>query len=265
MNALINTIQTIIHDAIREHLPEISFSELEEDGKVYYMNGKNGTEYDWFVNEHLPSFMVFYNDRQNLGAVKATVYTDGGIKLYLYDDHGRNLAKEADAFLDAGEDEMLRLAVCLRINADDKRIWDASPDKIDTDALPGEEEIAGFLSNRQYYEPSIRRRELIGKYCVVSKKVTRDGFKVGFMLRDEPNDEQDSGWQFFAGDEDEEYTDKVENVELCIVSSIAGIDPAIIKYIDNPAGSRFVRKSSAEFEEDRNQPAFMEKWKGDQQ
>ena len=56
---------------------EKSFSELEEDGKVYYMNGKNGTEYDWFVNEHLPSFMVFYNDRQNLCAVKATVYTDG--------------------------------------------------------------------------------------------------------------------------------------------------------------------------------------------
>ena len=66
--------------------------------------------------------------------------------------------------------------------------------------------------------------------------------KQRYIPTDEPNDEQDSGWQFFAG-----------------------IDPAIIKYIDNPAGSRFVRKSSAEFEEDRNQPAFMEKWKGDQQ
>ena len=30
---------------------------------------------------------------------------------------------------------------------------------------------------------------------------------------------------------------------------------------DNPVGIRLIRKSSEEFEEDRNQPAFMEKWK----
>lgn len=33
------------------------------------MNGKNGTEFDWFVNEHLPSFMVFYDNEEKLGAV----------------------------------------------------------------------------------------------------------------------------------------------------------------------------------------------------
>ena len=44
---------------MRENMPEISSDALEEGGKVYYMNGKNGTEYDWFVNDHLPTFMVF--------------------------------------------------------------------------------------------------------------------------------------------------------------------------------------------------------------
>ena len=67
----------------------------------------------------------------------------------------------------------------------------------------------------------------MGKLCIVSKKVTRDSWKVGFMLREELNDDEDSGWQFFAGDED----------------------------------TRLIRKSSEEFEEDRNQPAFMEKWR----
>lgn len=38
--------------AIKEHMPDLSFDDLEEGGKVYYMNGKNGTEFDWFVNEH---------------------------------------------------------------------------------------------------------------------------------------------------------------------------------------------------------------------
>ena len=31
--------------------------------------------------------------------------------------------------------------------------------------------------------------------------------------------------------------------------------------LDNPVGTRLIRKSSEEFEEDRNQPAFMEKWR----
>ena len=45
------------------------------------------------------------------------------------------------------------------------------------------------------------------------------------------------------------------------VYSIAGIDPAVINHIDCPIGTRLIRISSTEFEEDRNQPAFMEKQK----
>ena len=47
---------------------------LEENGTVYYMNGKNGTEFDWHVNDRLSDFMVFYDDEDKLGAVKASVY-----------------------------------------------------------------------------------------------------------------------------------------------------------------------------------------------
>ena len=64
-----------------------------------------------------------------------------------------------------------------------------------------------------------------------------------------------------AGDEDDDYLNDVANVELCAVNSIVNIDPTIMKYIDSPVGARFVRISSDEFEEDRNQKSFMEKWK----
>lgn len=40
------------------------------------MNGKNRTAFDWHVNNHLPSFMVIYNNKDNFVAVKANVYTD---------------------------------------------------------------------------------------------------------------------------------------------------------------------------------------------
>ena len=74
-------------------------------------------------------------------------------------------------------------------------------------------------------------------------------------------DEQDSGWQFFAGDESDEYINDVNNVELCIVGSIIGIDPILMNYIDSPVGASFVRISSSEFEAENNQTSYMEKWK----
>ena len=88
-------------------------------------------------------------------------------------------------------------------------------DRIESDILPDESTEAEFLDNRKYYEPSIRRKEIMGKLCVVSKKITRDGWKVGFMLREELQDDEDSGWQFLAGDEDDDYINNVEHVEWC--------------------------------------------------
>lgn len=70
MNRILNEIKQIIKQNISKYLSKVQLSDLEENGAVYYMNGKNGTEFDWYVNDHLPSFMVFYNDEQNLGAVK---------------------------------------------------------------------------------------------------------------------------------------------------------------------------------------------------
>ncbi|MBQ4486756.1 MAG: DUF2185 domain-containing protein [Oscillospiraceae bacterium] len=260
MDKILQEIQSKIQTAIRDNMPEISADELEEGGKVYYMNGKNGTEFDWFVNEHLPSFMVFYDDEENLGAAKASVYTDGGMIIYLFDDHGRNMKKEVKTFLDISEAEILRLAAYLRLAGDEKKVWDAALDRLD-DITVDEAAVSEFMELKKYCEPSIRRKELMGKFCVVSKKVTREGWKVGFMLREDPADDEDSGWQLFAGDEDDEYTNNIDNVELCPLYSITGIDPALMGYIESPAGTSLVRVSSDKFEADKGQPVFMEKWK----
>lgn len=84
MNRILNEIKKIIKQNIIEYLPEVKLEDLEENGAVYYMNEKNGTEFDWYVNEHLPSFMLFYNDKQNLGAAKLLIYTNGEVVLYIY-------------------------------------------------------------------------------------------------------------------------------------------------------------------------------------
>ena len=103
MNRILNEIKIIIKENLHEYLPDVKNSDLEEDGMVYYMNGKNGTEFEWYVNEQLPCFMVFYNDKQNLGAIKLSIYTNGEVAIYIYGDKGKKLIKEVNSFRDVEE------------------------------------------------------------------------------------------------------------------------------------------------------------------
>ncbi len=53
----------------------------------------SSTEFDWYVNDKLPLFMVFYNDEANLGAIKLLLYSDGRVIVYIvyiYDEKGKN-------------------------------------------------------------------------------------------------------------------------------------------------------------------------------
>lgn len=173
MHRVLKEIESIIHKNIAEVLPNLSFDELEDDGTVFLMNGKNGTEFEWYVNEKLPVFMAFYNDEANMGAAKA----------------------------------------------------------------------------------------LMGKPAVVSKRITEDGYRVGYMKREEPRDEEDSGWSFWAGNEDEEYSNAIENLGLYPVWHIVDVDPTLMRYVDKPAGTALIRKSDDEFIDDNGEDPVIGKWK----
>lgn len=259
MNRILNEINQIIKQNINEYLPEVKPSDLEENGTVYYMNGKNGTEFDWYVNEHLPGFMVFYNNKQNLGAVKLLIYIDGEVAIYIYGDKGNKLVKEVQTSIKVAENELFNLAVILKSEADDKNIWDASICKINTDVEITKEEITKFQDFEQYMEPTKNRMKLLNQTAYLSKKILEEGRKVGYMYRDEPENENDSGWTFCAGNEDNEYCDDYKNIELVSVHEVYQIDPDIWNYIDNPVGTELIRISSKEFEIDkRDKEIFME-------
>lgn len=42
--------------------------------------------------------------------------------------------------------------------------------------------------------------------CFATDKITVEGLKVGYMYREEPDDESDSGWRFFSGTETQPLT-----------------------------------------------------------
>jgi len=77
--------------------------------------------------------------------------------------------------------------------------------------------------------------------CFATDKITVEGMKVGFMYREEPDDQIDSGWRFFSGTEDQEYVDDHNNTMIYNVNTIANYDKAIIPYLGLPIGTELER------------------------
>lgn len=262
MNKILEQIKKVINDNTKEYLSEIKLEDLEENGTIYYMNGKNGTEWDYYVNEHISPFMTFYNDKNNLGASKFHLYPDGHFTLYLYNEKGKKLLKTIDSKINVGENDILKFATILKTQMDDKDNWDTNIDKLDTSKEPSKEEINDFKNAKKDFERTKIRFELYPKIAYVSRKILDEGYKVGYMLREEPLNDNDSGWQFMAGNEDNEYLNNNKNIALLSINEINNLDSDIFKYIDCPVGSEFIRISSNEFEEDnKDKPIFIEKRK----
>ena len=256
MDRVIVEIKKLIDSAIKEYLPD---EDLEENGTIYYMNGKNGTEFDYYVNDHLPAFMVFYNDKDRLGAAKLFLYKDGLSTLYLYNDNGKNLFKTIDKEFNVKEDDILKLAVLLT-NQMDYKNWDASIEMIDTTKEPTNEEIENFKQEIKYFEKSKRIKDILHKNAYVSRKILDEGYKVGFMCREKTLNNNDSGWQFMAGNEDDEYINNSKNIVILKINDVHQMDSDILDYVDSPIGSSFIRISSKTFEEHHNdKPVNIEK------
>jgi hypothetical protein len=64
---------------------------------------------------------------------------------------------------------------------------------------------------------------------------------VGFMYREDPDNEHDSGWRFMSGLEDQDYMDDEANVGVYDVNTVANYDPSIVPLLDEPVGSVFER------------------------
>ena len=91
--------------------------------------------------------------------------------------------------------------------------------------------------------------------CYASDRITVDGMKVGYMYREEPDKEVDSGWRFMSGDESQEYTDNPDNWAIYEVNTICNYDPSIIGFLDAAFGSAFGRvPGSDEFKQEEFDP-----------
>lgn len=77
--------------------------------------------------------------------------------------------------------------------------------------------------------------------CFATDRIMVDGRPVGYMYREVPDEEVDSGWRFQAGDESAEYMNKAANAGLYEVNCVCNFDPDIIPFLDAPSGTSFER------------------------
>ena len=93
---------------------------------------------------------------------------------------------------------------------------------------------------------------LVNRYaglCFVTKRVLEDGAPVGYLYREEPDNDDDSGWRFTANDESDAYMHDSANVALVSLGAVLSVDDRFIKLLDAPAGAAFAF--------DRNTQAFV--------
>ncbi|MCL2148620.1 MAG: DUF2185 domain-containing protein [Methanomassiliicoccaceae archaeon] len=89
--------------------------------------------------------------------------------------------------------------------------------------------------------------------CFATDRILVDGCKVGYMYREEPDGDWDSGWRFTAGDESEEYMDTPGNSGIYALNTVANNDPEIIPFLTAPYGSSFIRDDDGVLREDEGE------------
>ena len=99
------------------------------------------------------------------------------------------------------------------------------------------------MSKKEYKLKAEQIRQLIPEMggCFATDRITVEGLKIGYMYREEPDEELDNGWRFFEGTESDEYVNDTNNIGIYSANTIANYDPAIIPYLDLPYGTELER------------------------
>ncbi len=98
---------------------------------------------------------------------------------------------------------------------------------------------ARHIINTEHDDPD----NLVNRYikrCFVTQRILRDGARVGYLYREDPDREDDSGWRLTANDESDEYMENVGNIAYVSLGAVLGKDDSIASLLQQPVGSAFV-------------------------
>ena len=131
---------------IREKYQFITDEDLLENGVIYYMNGNDGTDFDWNANGNTSEFYMYH--KNEIGFIKLYVNKDDTYTAYVYPNGEMKAVETIKGDLDEGDS--LYLAALLYRKADREYIYDDDITKIDFSYEPYESEMAEM--NGVYYD-----------------------------------------------------------------------------------------------------------------
>jgi len=95
--------------------------------------------------------------------------------------------------------------------------------------------------------PSLTEKYI--KRCFVTNNVLYDGRPVGYLYREEPDYDDDSGWRFTAGDETDEYMEDAKNSSYVSLGAVLREDDSVINLLDRESSVAFARNDEGSFVE----------------
>jgi hypothetical protein len=103
--------------------------------------------------------------------------------------------------------------------------------------------------NKQFAIPKEQIKQLVLPMggCFITDRVMVDGYKIGYMYREEPDFPEDSGWRFFSGDESQAYIEDLSHTGVYEVNAAANCDPDIIPYLETPAPCFFEKVEGGKY------------------
>lgn len=130
---VINKGRNAIVNAFKDIIAKNPDAELLDGGAIYYMNGNDGTEFDWEANGRTCEFFVFYKSTE-LGIGKVFITTSGDLEGYYFHDEGQGEPEEISLPAFQSSYDAQTFAGLLYVNADKQNKFDVKLDDISFDA-----------------------------------------------------------------------------------------------------------------------------------
>lgn len=131
---LICKVIDYIYEAMKlrpQYTKDMLYTE-DSDSVIFYMNGNDGTDFDWDCNGRACEFMVFFKETE-MGFIKVCVNSDDTITGWLYESdykYGDNPTELEELKLNNGDAKYI--AALMYNIADRRELWDKALDQLDT-------------------------------------------------------------------------------------------------------------------------------------
>ena len=85
------------------------------------------------------------------------------------------------------------------------------------------------------------------KRCFVKNNILDEGEAIGYLYREEPDAEDDSGWRFTTGSETDEYMNNSENSSYVSLGAVLREDDSVVHLLEHTSGIAFAKDQNGNF------------------